>query len=345
MFRVVPDQLRVSDGWVRCGNCDEVFDANAHMQSPQADTEIPAERVTSPSQPASSPVDYIDPLDPAYRSDGGFDWGTVSEPHAAANATEPDANQLQASEQYATEIPVSPAAAAVDDERVALEPYLEPGHIDLPVMEDAMAPHYAAPAQDHWQVEPEQHSGPQEEMSQAEADEPALSFMPRTEPTSRWGRLFGTRMMVAACVLFALLLGFQFLIVERDRVAATVPAARPLLLAACELLSCTVSAPKQIESIAIDSSAFTSLKPGVYLLTVTLKNASTLALTSPSLELTLTDMQDRPLLRRVILADEFANKSPVLEAGAELVGSIPMSVRAGDVIKNIAGYKLLAFYP
>ena len=31
MFKVVPDQLRVSDGWVRCGQCDEIFDASASM--------------------------------------------------------------------------------------------------------------------------------------------------------------------------------------------------------------------------------------------------------------------------------------------------------------------------
>ena len=36
MFKVVPDQLRVSDGWVRCGHCEEVFDARAHMQDPDA---------------------------------------------------------------------------------------------------------------------------------------------------------------------------------------------------------------------------------------------------------------------------------------------------------------------
>ena len=33
MFKVVPDQLRVSDGWVRCGQCNEVFDANAHFEN------------------------------------------------------------------------------------------------------------------------------------------------------------------------------------------------------------------------------------------------------------------------------------------------------------------------
>ncbi|MCV2370041.1 zinc-ribbon and DUF3426 domain-containing protein [Roseateles oligotrophus] len=31
IFRVVEDQLRVSDGWVRCGRCAEVFDARAQL--------------------------------------------------------------------------------------------------------------------------------------------------------------------------------------------------------------------------------------------------------------------------------------------------------------------------
>ena len=31
LFKVVPDQLRISEGWVRCGQCDEVFDASIHL--------------------------------------------------------------------------------------------------------------------------------------------------------------------------------------------------------------------------------------------------------------------------------------------------------------------------
>ena len=37
MFQVETDQLKVSNGWVRCGQCDGVFDASAHFQvMPQA---------------------------------------------------------------------------------------------------------------------------------------------------------------------------------------------------------------------------------------------------------------------------------------------------------------------
>ncbi|MCB2069785.1 MAG: zinc-ribbon domain-containing protein, partial [Ottowia sp.] len=33
MFKLVPDQLRISAGWVRCGQCGVVFDASAQMLS------------------------------------------------------------------------------------------------------------------------------------------------------------------------------------------------------------------------------------------------------------------------------------------------------------------------
>lgn len=31
LFKVVPDQLRVSQGWVRCGQCHSIFDASLHL--------------------------------------------------------------------------------------------------------------------------------------------------------------------------------------------------------------------------------------------------------------------------------------------------------------------------
>ncbi|HSV44521.1 MAG TPA: zinc-ribbon domain-containing protein, partial [Ramlibacter sp.] len=63
MFRVVPDQLRISEGWVRCGHCSEVFDAAAHLQDrlpgPAAP---PPSRVALEEAPAedTSPVAVVD---------------------------------------------------------------------------------------------------------------------------------------------------------------------------------------------------------------------------------------------------------------------------------------------
>ena len=43
-FRVVADQLRISDGWVRCGRCQEVFDAAQALEEapPAAPAPVPA---------------------------------------------------------------------------------------------------------------------------------------------------------------------------------------------------------------------------------------------------------------------------------------------------------------
>jgi hypothetical protein len=157
-------------------------------------------------------------------------------------------------------------------------------------------------------------------------------------------RWLGTKMLLSLCVLLTLMLALQYLAMQKDRVAATVPAVRPVLVTICGWLACSISAPQQIESIAIESSAFTSLKPGVYVLSVGLKNTATMELATPALELTLTDLQDQAVLRRVLLPVEWGAK-PQMAANAELLANLPISVHADAVVAKIAGYKLLAFYP
>ena len=66
-FKVASDQLRASEGWVRCGQCDEIFDAVAHLVPldafPVLSQVVPAHRrepvpgapPPSPSVPAPAP--------------------------------------------------------------------------------------------------------------------------------------------------------------------------------------------------------------------------------------------------------------------------------------------------
>ena len=82
MFKVVTDQLKVSQGWVRCGQCAEVFDASLHLQNerpplpglsdwqvlPAAVADLPAETVAtdinqqgvSPSTPEAADSSYLE---------------------------------------------------------------------------------------------------------------------------------------------------------------------------------------------------------------------------------------------------------------------------------------------
>ncbi|GAB2832198.1 hypothetical protein GCM10027276_38020 [Comamonas piscis] len=50
-FKVVDDQLRISDGWVRCGKCKAVFDALTHLVAG-----APAATPAGPQTPAAAPV-------------------------------------------------------------------------------------------------------------------------------------------------------------------------------------------------------------------------------------------------------------------------------------------------
>jgi len=55
MFRVVPDQLRISEGWVRCGQCEEIFDASLHLLPNQpVEAPIPPRQVDLTERPDES---------------------------------------------------------------------------------------------------------------------------------------------------------------------------------------------------------------------------------------------------------------------------------------------------
>ncbi len=59
LFKVVPDQLRISDGWVRCGQCREVFDATLSMQEDAVPVPMPVPMPMPVPVPAPAPSDLV----------------------------------------------------------------------------------------------------------------------------------------------------------------------------------------------------------------------------------------------------------------------------------------------
>ena len=56
VFRVVQDQLKVSEGWVRCGRCNQVFNALEGLFDLERDPQSPADD-TAPPVPVPIPID------------------------------------------------------------------------------------------------------------------------------------------------------------------------------------------------------------------------------------------------------------------------------------------------
>jgi len=61
-FKVVQDQLKVANGWVRCGRCEQVFDARSHWL-----TVGDSEGLVAPETQLHSPptIAALDPVEPA----------------------------------------------------------------------------------------------------------------------------------------------------------------------------------------------------------------------------------------------------------------------------------------
>jgi hypothetical protein len=181
----------------------------------------------------------------------------------------------------------------------------------------------------------------EDERDAADAD-PEVSFVRAARRQAFW-RKPQVRVALVALILVALAgLALQIAIQERDRLAATDARLRPMLAALCTSLQCDIAPQRQIADIVIDSSSFNKARGDSYHLALTMKNKASIPLAMPAVELTLTDAQDQPVLRRVLLPADMGAPAE-LPAGGEWNASVSVIVTTGGA--RVAGYRLLAFYP
>ena len=98
------------------------------------------------------------------------------------------------------------------------------------------------------------------------------------------------------------------------------------------------------DAVVIDSSAFNRVNTNTFRFGVTLRNMADIDVATPALELTLTDVQDQPLLRRVVSAAELGAPA-TLGARGEFSGTNELKVNDIPNPGAIVGYRLMAFYP
>ena len=123
------------------------------------------------------------------------------------------------------------------------------------------------------------------------------------------------------------------------------PGLRAVLVALCQPLQCQVGMPRRIEAVRIDASNFTRLPPEAFRLQLTLANSDSIPVAMPAIELTLTDTQDQPILRRVLQPADLGPGTPeALPAAGEWSASVTLTVSPAAA-GSVAGYRLLAFYP
>ncbi|ADV01381.1 DUF3426 domain-containing protein [Alicycliphilus denitrificans] len=371
-FKVVADQLRISDGWVRCGQCKEVFDASEHLLQPEPAQLLPEMPLDDPGLPDRHAADAPQPQDKPVTTSGGSEEvaplssllrreAVAEEPEAMPEAAiqgyelpgatvddsawpqEPDAG-VEAAEQGDDQQEAEPAPDTLDAEpppdeeaQAAAPPESEPLEPLQPLEQESVLVEGTAimPGAAH-------ESDAPEETAASPVAEPG--FVTAARRSAFWRRPAVRGALAVAVLALLLALGLQVVVQERDAIAARSPAAHALMERLCAPLQCTLQAPQRIASVVIDSSSFLKERndAAAYQLQMSLKNISSLSVAMPALELTLTDVRDRAVLRRVLLRNDLGAPAE-LAPGSTWSATVSMQVAQGA--DQVAGYRLLAFYP
>ncbi len=358
LFRVVADQLKISDGWVRCGQCATVFDAQAHLVQDAASVSAPL-----PQQEAA---------------------GHTQEP-VASTLPPPAATQDLKPEQPKSDSGSRPAQPeAEEDIRLEIESFRSSKFKDSGMLSTLSAPsaddvrrlpHLPLPHSDEVASQSEEPttffpaSALRDSVPPESFIQPAFSgdvgtdasvaappsFVVQAERAKRWRSPWVRLGLSLLCLGLLAALAAQIAVHEKDRIAAQQPQAKPWLDRLCQYAGCQVQSLKRIEAITVDASSFNRINKNnaqleattqSYRLTVTLKNAGSLPVALPHVELSLQDAQDQPILRRVLSPADLGAKELSLSPSQDLPGSIIIQVDTAQLAGNrISGYRVLAFYP
>ncbi|MCU4121936.1 zinc-ribbon and DUF3426 domain-containing protein [Variovorax sp. N23] len=415
-FKVVRDQLRISDGWVRCGRCSHVFDGTEHLH----DTEAATPDVAAPT-PAPEPADQASSAQSAPPSDSptpeastlaDIDFFGEALMRLQGGSSDGEAPGRAPTAAITDHIPQPPRTQPVALEAPTLGWPAFGGHaststvpvIEFPVDEPPVPGPVAAEAVDAWSRLPSLHLGDVPQRAEAsvpaavsDADdaqfqkalrrariksakiakarakakdsEPAAVVMTASEPVEpsptpeispaparrRSSRVHEERqqgfrlrwpwrtLSAAALLLLVAQMAYQ----ERSAIVARQPSWRPAFASACEVLGCQLSALQRIADITIDGASFAREKGGEgYQLSFTLRNRADLPLAMPAVELSLIDLQERTVVRRVLRPADYGAPA-VIAAHGERTALLPMTLASGDAaaLPRVAGFHLDAFYP
>jgi len=350
-FFVSEQQLDQHHGQVRCGYCLHVFDAKAHG-------------VTAVEPAASDATDLTTATTVA--------TAIASEPIAAANqnstiaATEvsahlaADAATIKLPDIIATTVTNIAIAAAVTEVTSASEAL---SSIDQPVIpapilavltvEHALAADTDTESVSAGTIEADTNAVAivtaavsADAAAEAEAD-PAEYFDYLTDPPVAMPEkpihVWLSRLLVFILLLLAIMQSLYFL---RNPIAIYYPNFKPYLQQACHKLGCSIDLPKKIELIIIDDSDMRedADHTGLIDFTSTLINQAGFHQAYPNVELTLTDLDEKPTLRRLFKPREYLPALTNIDAGIAPAEAVSVKLKIIVTGMPLAGYRVFLTY-
>ena len=190
------------------------------------------------------------------------------------------------------------------------------------------------------EVDAEQSVSKQEPETES-ADEP--SFVREARRKAFWHSTGMRIALLLGSVIGVAGVAGQYAWHQRDALAAQHPQLAPVLQQVCARVGCTLGARREIADVVISGSGFKQLADAhQYQWSLTLENRSDAPVATPLAELTLTDAQDKPLLRRVVDLQTLGAPAQ-LQAHQEWSVNVPVQVQ--ELSAPVSGYRALVFYP
>lgn len=328
-FRISGEQLEAHHGMVRCGHCLQAFDARpnfiADEPAPQLELPMLNEPAPQPEQPAVEET----PAEAAPRD----------ELEELLNTTSPE---LEPHEAGITQTEIAPdhSAEPTPEEiaEAAAAPMEAANHETLDFLETVTA------AQSEVQPDTLKLRDEEEPQARTLAEEIAVVEDETEEAQPRRKRIWP---WITGSALLTFVLLVQAAYFFRVELAAHMPGLKPALVTLCRPLACEVPLPRNTELMGIESSDLEADPALGNLITLhtLLRNRATYAQAFPSLELTLNDIDDQPLARRIFKPADY-----LPPAGKEQDGLLPnhelivkLRLDVGDL--RPTGYRLVLFYP
>ena len=352
MFRVVQDQLKVSEGWVRCGRCQAVFNAQENLFDLEHDN-------PPPWQPPTPTADEAAPTAPA-DADPASSTSFMSEAHGDLPGPEPT--------QDAHPAWTDPGSSTHE----AAPPDPADNTFDLPAHADADAgltaeppPDDSAPIDAPAPEEPVVSATTEVDKTDATAASAPTDAQPEITPAflkqaarnERWEQPPVRRMLWIGVALSVLLLAMQATHHFRQVIAAQQPGALPWLQAFCGVIGCRLDTVQRISDVSIENTALTQgqgpahpaddaasapdIDSHILRLAITLRNRGQWDVAMPSVDLSLTGSDGELVARRSLSPRDFGITDPRLPPGLDT----PLSLRFRVVGGRVSGSTVEVFYP
>lgn len=380
IFRVVQDQLKVSDGWVRCGRCESVFNAQGTLFDLERDAP-PLWRAPVDAPPESSPgeeaieqtldglsaaaddpvagveavvqTDAIDAVDPVAEAVARPTEDAEPAPSDASPAVPPappqDMTQEEAPPEGNAEVSAEVGAEVLPEAQVEEPPEARLARPnEAPV--ETQAELLTAAVQTEAQTDPSTST-------EVEPSPAIPGFIQQAERSERWRRAPMRKVLWSLLVVATLALAVQASLHFRHRLATQFPASKPWLQGLCTIARCRIEALRRIDDVNIESTTLTLVPragdvpdaepdaadgPAPLLrLSVSLRNRGEWVLAMPSVDLSLTNSDGELIARRTLSPLDFGVGDPRLIPQFDTPIAITFAVSG----RRVSGYTVEVFYP